>query len=52
MAKAFPQVSRLAIAMDVLRIERDLVEKRFPQHLTVLSEILEPLAAELAKAFG
>ena len=36
---------------EAMAAARDLVAKRYPQHLNALVEILEPLAEELAKEF-
>jgi transposase-like protein len=50
--KASPELSRLAIATDVIQRLAEYTEADFPQHIAAIVEIIEPFAAELAKEFG
>ncbi len=47
-----PELSALSIAMDVLQRQVDFIRKRFPQHVDVFMEILEPFGEELSRVFG
>ena len=46
--KASPDISRLAVAQDVIKRLGDFVASRFPQHGAAFLEILEPFGQELA----
>lgn len=50
--KASPQLSRLAVATDVLQRLTSFVGSDYPDHATALLEVLEPFAAELAKEYA
>jgi hypothetical protein len=50
--RSVPQVSELAIAMDVLQQLVKFVQTRYPAHAKALVEILDPFAAEVAKYYG
>ncbi len=50
--KASPELSRLAIATDVMQRLAEFVGESFPQHVEALLEVIEPFAADLAKDFG
>lgn len=50
--RASPDLSRLAVATDVLRRLTEFVGKQKPQFAEVLLDVLEPFAAELAKSYG
>lgn len=47
-----PEADRLAIVTDVLKRLGDFVRSRYPRHATALTEVLEPFAAEIARAYG
>ena len=51
-AAAAPELSRLAVAMELLTALGDFVKERFPHHADAFTEILEPFGAELAKQYG
>jgi hypothetical protein len=51
-AKASPELSRLAIAMEVIRLFGEFVRKRFPRHAPAFVEVLEPFAEALAAQLG
>lgn len=47
-----PELSRHAVALDTLQRLASFTQQRWPQHVPVLLEILEPFSEELAKAYG
>ena len=49
MKKFLPEANSLSVGMAVLRGLVDFVQSRFPQHATVLVEILEPFGEVLPK---
>ncbi|MBF0270878.1 MAG: DUF1804 family protein [Magnetococcales bacterium] len=49
LGKASPELSRLAVARWVLERQAEFVRLRYPEHLGVLVEILEPFGAELVR---
>lgn len=52
LGKASPELSRLAVAKEVLERMALFVQEHFPRHLTVFVEILEPFAAALVAEEG
>ncbi|MBF0192873.1 MAG: DUF1804 family protein [Magnetococcales bacterium] len=52
LGKASPELSRLAVARWVLERQAEFVRLRYPEHLGVLVEILEPFGAELVRETG
>lgn len=50
--KASPELSRLAVATDVLQRLAAYVGEFHPAHATSLLDVIEPFAAELAKEYG
>jgi hypothetical protein len=50
--RASPELSRLAVATDVLRRLTEFVGKQKPAFAEALLDVLEPFAAELAKSYG
>jgi hypothetical protein len=50
--RTLPDLSELAVAMEVLQHLAKFVQSKYPQHAGAFSEILEPFGAELAKKFG
>ncbi len=52
MGEASPELSRLAIANEVLRRLSEFVVKEYPKHGPAFIEILEPFGAELARHYG
>jgi hypothetical protein len=50
--KAAPELSRLAIANEVLRLQGEYVKKFFPRHGHAFVEVLGPFAEALAQHFG
>lgn len=49
LGKASPRLSRLAVAKEVLERQAEFIKQRFPQHLVVFIEILEPFAREFGR---
>lgn len=47
-----PELSRHSVALDTLTRLTGFAQKRFPQHVPGLIEMLEPFGEELAKAYG
>lgn len=45
-----PELNRQAIQIDVLQRLAAFAQRRFPQHVTALVDMLEPFGVELAKA--
>jgi hypothetical protein len=50
--KASPELSRLAIANEVLRLFGEFVRQKFPKHGHAFVEVLPPFAEALAQHFG
>ncbi|NRA88922.1 MAG: DUF1804 family protein [Rhizobiales bacterium] len=46
--KASPQLSKLGIAIDVIRTLSDFIQKEFPQHFETFVDILEPFGQILS----
>lgn len=51
-ARLSPELSRLAVAMDVMRRLAVFVQAQYPQHTAALLDIIEPFGAELGAAYG
>lgn len=47
-----PELSRLAIAMDVLQRQAEFVRRRFPELQGDFLEMLEPFGKELSRVYG
>ncbi len=47
-----PGLSKLAIALDVLRKQLDFIRDRYPKHTPIFMEILEPFGEYLSREFG
>lgn len=47
-----PELNRQAIALDAMQRMASFAQKRFPQHVPALLELLEPFGEELARAYG
>lgn len=47
-----PELNRHAIALDAMQRLAVFVQQRYPKHVPVLLELLEPFGEELAKAYG
>jgi hypothetical protein len=45
-------VSRLELAMEVLRSVSDLVREQYPEHAVAWLEVLEPAGQRLAELYG
>ncbi len=52
MGEASPELSKLAIANEVLRRLSEFVIKEFPKHGPAFIEILEPFGIDLARHYG
>ncbi len=50
--KILPEVSQLAIALDVIQRLSSFVAESYPQHLAAFVEILEPFGQEMEKHYG
>lgn len=50
--KLSPELNRHAIALDTLQRLATFTQQRFPVHVPILLEMLEPFGEELAKAYG
>lgn len=47
-----PELSRLAIAMDVLQRQAEFIRRRFPHLQSDFLEVLEPFGKELSRVYG
>jgi len=47
-----PELSRLAIAMDVLQKQAEFIRRRFPHMASDFLEVLEPFGKELSRVYG
>lgn len=45
-----PELNKQAVQLDVLRLLAGFAQRRFPQHVAALLDMLEPFGEELAKA--
>lgn len=45
-----PELNKQSIQLDVLRLFAGFAQRRYPQHVTALLDMLEPFGEELAKA--
>lgn len=50
--KSAPELSRLAVASEVLQHLARFVKKSYPQHAKAFMDVLEPFGEELVKAYG
>ena len=50
--KGAPEVNRLAIGMDVIKLMADFVGAKFPNHAAAFVEILEPFGDHLSQALA
>lgn len=50
--RVLPETGELAVALRVLRLLGEYVQRRYPQHAAALLEVLEPFAEELPKTLG
>lgn len=51
-AKLQPELSRLAVSMDVMKLLAGFIREHYPQHVAVFLEILEPFGEELSRAYA
>ncbi|MCK7581840.1 MAG: DUF1804 family protein [Chromatiales bacterium] len=51
-AKLQPELSRLAVAMDVMKLQARFIREHYPQHAAVFLEIIEPFGEELSRAYA
>lgn len=47
-----PELNRQAIALDAMQRLAAFAQRRFPQHVPAMLELLEPFGEELARAYG
>lgn len=47
-----PELSRLAVAMDVLKRQAEFIKAHYPQQLDAFLEILEPFGEVISREFG
>lgn len=52
MKRISPEISRHTTALEVITLLTTFSQKKYPQHVPALIEMLEPFGAELAKAYG
>lgn len=50
--QASPELSKLAVANDIIQLLGDFVQKRFPLHINAFIEILEPFGEEISRSYG
>ncbi|MCX9038846.1 DUF1804 family protein [Citrobacter portucalensis] len=50
--KILPEISQLAVALDVIQKLSTFVAESYPQHLAAFVEILEPFGGEMEKHYG
>lgn len=50
--KILPEVSQLAVALDVIQQLSAFVSEHYPQHLAAFVEILEPFGEQMEKHYG
>lgn len=51
-ARLQPELSRLAVAMEVLQRMACFISERYPQHAASFLEVLEPFGGELSRVYG
>lgn len=47
-----PSLSRLAVAMDLIKRQADFIKEHFPQHFDTFVEILEPFGEVVSREFS
>lgn len=50
--KGSPEVNRLAVGMDVIKLFAEFIGVRYPQHASVFIEVLEPFGQHLSESFA
>nr|DAI24793.1 MAG TPA: Protein of unknown function (DUF1804) [Caudoviricetes sp.] len=50
--QASPELSKLAVANDIIQLLGEFVQKHYPQHIPAFLEILEPFGEEVSKNYG
>jgi hypothetical protein len=50
--KLMPETDKLAVATDVVKRYAEFVRVKYPKHMLVVIETMEPFGDELAKAYG
>lgn len=50
--KVAPNLSKLGIATQILKLQAEFIQQKFPQHATAFLEILEPFGIEVAKEYS
>ena len=51
-ARVMPETSQLATALQVIEEMMAFVQEKYPKHLQVFVEVLEPFGLEIEKKFG
>lgn len=51
-ARLQPELSRLAVAMEVLQRLASFISEKYPQHAGAFLELLEPFGAELSRVYA
>lgn len=51
-SSANTQLGKLAIALEVLELLGQFIQRQFPQHTVLFLQVLEPFGAELGKHYG
>lgn len=49
---ASPELSKLAIANDIIQLLGDFVQNKYPQHIAAFLELIEPFGEEVARNYG
>lgn len=47
-----PELSRLSVAMDVIKRQAEFIKEEYPEHLDMFLEVLEPFGEVISREFG
>ncbi|MFV0626149.1 MAG: DUF1804 family protein [Alphaproteobacteria bacterium] len=50
--QASPELSKLAVANDIIQLLGDFIKNKYPQHIVAFLEIIEPFGEEVAINYG
>jgi hypothetical protein len=50
--RVLPEVSEMAVALQVIKLLQEFILTKFPQHKAAFLDILEPFGQELSRAYG
>lgn len=51
-ARLQPELSRLAVAMDVMKLLAGFIREQYPQHVAAFLQVIEPFGEELSRAYA